>query len=155
MPKSFNKKIRYLFTHNCQVYWKIKYSIARCIENRLIIWYWSIELSLGSFLGKILRWDRPCANKFISSIFHYNSVLFWQASNFRTCTMEDTDHKDVWQCGTFPWSQSLSLVELGPRGAPCMTKLNQKEMVVTFCGEDLTTRGHSSADLASQVMFSL
>ena len=21
--------------------------------------------------------------------------------------MEDTDHKDVWQCGTFPWSQSL------------------------------------------------
>ena len=31
--------------------------------------YRFIDLSFGSFLGKILRWDRPCANKFIS-IFH-------------------------------------------------------------------------------------
>ena len=65
------------------------------------VWYWSIEYSFGSFLGKILRWDRPCVNKSIS-IFHCNSVLFSQASNFHTSTMEDTDHKDVWQCGTFP-----------------------------------------------------
>ena len=55
-----------------------------------------MEHSIGSFLGKILRWDPLCANKSIS-IFHCNSVLFSHASNFHTSMMEDTDHKDAWQ----------------------------------------------------------
>ena len=55
--------------------------------------------------------------------------------------MEDTDHKDVWQCGTFPWSQSL-LVGFGigallaynfvQRDRLLQTRLYQKEMAVTF-----------------------
>ena len=71
-----------------------------------------------------------------------NSVLFSLASNFHASTVEDTDHKDFWQCGTFPWSQSL-LVGFGngallaynfvERDRLLQTKLNQKEMSVTFC----------------------
>jgi len=82
------------------------------------------------------------------------SYVWWQMSTIRrlmtdacqtsvvhTSTMEDTDHKDVWQCGTFPWSQSL-LVGFGigallaynfvQRDRLLRTRLNQKEMAVTF-----------------------
>ena len=119
----------------------------------------------GSFLEKILRWDRLCANKSIL-IFHCNSVLISQATNFHTSVMEDTDHKDAWQRGTIPWSQSL-LVGFGIGALLAynfvqldvlfQTKLYQKEMVVTFLpfAEDLITGGDFTADLASHAMFSL
>ena len=132
----------------CKSNWNCAWNLAfpffyltYCMEYMWeLICYWSIDLSFGSFLGKILRWDRPCVNKSIS-IFHCNSVLFSQASNFHTSTMEDTDHKDVWQCGTFPWPQSL-LVGFGIGALLAynfiqldrllQTRLNQKEMAVTF-----------------------
>ena len=42
------------------------------------------------------------------SMFHCDCVLFSQARNFHTNAMKDKDHKDAWQCGTFPF-QSLWL----------------------------------------------
>ena len=86
---------------------KNKYSTTKCIAgNRLITWllvyeHYLFGSLLCSFLGKIFRWDRLCANKSVS-IFHCNSVLFSQASNFYTSITEDTDHKDGRQRGTLP-----------------------------------------------------
>ena len=45
------------------------------------------------------------------SMFHCDCFFFPQARNFHTSAMKDKDHKDTWQCGTFPF-QSL-LVGIG------------------------------------------
>ena len=42
------------------------------------------------------------------SMFHCDCVFFPEARDFHTSAMKDKDHKDAWQCGTFPF-QSLWL----------------------------------------------
>ena len=73
--------------------------------------------------------------------FRFSIGIVTQASNFHTSRMDDTGHKDAWQRGTFPSSLSL-LVGSGigvllaynfvQRDRLLQTKLNQKEMAVTF-----------------------
>ena len=128
MPKSSNKEVRYRLLDLL----KNKYSAAKYIEKRLIIWSLVYRAFVRFFfLEKILRWDRLCANKSIS-IFHCNSVLFSQASNFYMSVMKDTDHKELPVNGVhFRDSKVFWLGSASGRSLH-QNKLYQKEMVVTF-----------------------
>ena len=54
----------------------VRLRVKNFIEKQLQRFrYRFIEHSFGSFLGKILRWDRPCANKSVSIFHHFVSIL--------------------------------------------------------------------------------